>query len=50
MNERIKHYAMKMYGGVDVHIFLKSALAGGELSASHPCRFTPGKEPPVPIV
>jgi hypothetical protein len=30
--KRIKHYAMKAYGGVDVeiHIFLTSALAGGE--------------------
>jgi hypothetical protein len=28
----IKHYAMKMYGGVDVqiHVFLTSALVGGE--------------------
>jgi hypothetical protein len=34
---------MKAYGGVDVqiHIFLTSALAGGEWSASHPGRFTP---------
>jgi hypothetical protein len=31
----VKHYAMKAYGGVDVyiHIFLTSALAGGECSA-----------------
>jgi hypothetical protein len=30
------NYAMKAYGGVDVyiHIFLTSALAGGELPAS----------------
>jgi hypothetical protein len=35
---------MKTYGGVDVkiHIFLTSALLGGEWS---PCRFIPGKEP-----
>jgi hypothetical protein len=35
---------MKAYGGVDVyiHIFLTSALAGGEWSASRLCRFTPG--------
>jgi hypothetical protein len=35
---------MKAYGGVDVqiHIFLNSALAGDEWSASRPCRFTPG--------
>jgi hypothetical protein len=31
-----KHYAMKTYGGVDVqiHVFLTSALVGGEWSAS----------------
>jgi hypothetical protein len=48
----IKHYAMKAYGGVDVyiHIFLTSAVVGGEWSASRPGRFTPGKELPVPIV
>jgi hypothetical protein len=35
---------MKAYGGVDVyiHIFLTSALAGGEWSASRSGRFTPG--------
>jgi hypothetical protein len=35
---------MKAYEGVDVkiHIFLTSALVGGELSASRPVRFTPG--------
>jgi hypothetical protein len=35
---------MKAYGGVDVqiHIFLTSALVGGEWSTSHPGRFTPG--------
>jgi hypothetical protein len=44
----IKHYAMKAYGGVDVyiHIFLTSALAGGEWSASRPCRFTLGERAP----
>jgi hypothetical protein len=33
------------YGGVDVwiHIFLTSALVGGEWSASHPGRFTSGE-------
>jgi hypothetical protein len=43
---------MKTYGGVDVyiHIFLTSALVGGELSASRPGRFTSGKESPVAIV
>jgi hypothetical protein len=36
---------MKPYGGVDVliHIFLTSALVGGEWSASRPSRFTPGE-------
>jgi hypothetical protein len=35
---------MKAYGVVDVqiHIFLNSALAGGEWSASRLCRFIPG--------
>jgi hypothetical protein len=34
---------MKAYGGVDEwsHIFFTSALAGGERSASRPCRFNP---------
>jgi hypothetical protein len=27
---------------VEIHIFLTSALVGGECSASRPCRFTPG--------
>jgi hypothetical protein len=42
---------MKVYGGVDVqsHIFLVSALVGGEWPASRPSRFTPGEKPPVPI-
>jgi hypothetical protein len=36
---------MKTYGGVDVyiHIFLTSALVGGEWSASRHGRFTPGE-------
>jgi hypothetical protein len=36
---------MQAYGGVDIeiNIFLTSALAGGEWSASRPCRFTPGE-------
>jgi hypothetical protein len=40
---------MKAYGGVDVqiHIYLTSALAGGEWSASRPCRFTAGERAPV---
>jgi hypothetical protein len=39
---------MKTYGVVDVqiHIFLISALAGGEWSASCPGRFTPGETAP----
>jgi hypothetical protein len=39
---------MKGYGGVDVsiHIFLTSALGGGEWSASRPCRFTAGERAP----
>jgi hypothetical protein len=39
-----KHYAMKTYGGggvdVYIHIFLTSALVGGEWSGSRPGRFT----------
>jgi hypothetical protein len=47
----IKHYARKVYGGVDAetHVFLTWALFGGEWSASRPCRFTSGKEPLVLI-
>jgi hypothetical protein len=39
---------MKSYGGVDVeiHVFLISAPVGGEWSASHPGRFTPGERAP----
>jgi hypothetical protein len=39
---------VKAYGGVDVwiQIFLTSALAGGEWSASRPGRFTPGERAP----
>jgi hypothetical protein len=39
---------MKAYVGVDVyiHIFLTSALVGGEWSASRPGRFTPGESAP----
>jgi hypothetical protein len=29
-----------------IHIFLNSALAGGEWSVSRPCRFTPGERAP----
>jgi hypothetical protein len=36
---------MKAYGAVDVqiHVFLVSALVGGEWSASCPSRFAPGE-------
>jgi hypothetical protein len=39
---------MKTYGGVDVqtHVFLTSALTGGEWSASRPGRFTPEERAP----
>jgi hypothetical protein len=39
---------MKTYGGVDVstHVFLTSALFGGEWSASRPGRFAPGERAP----
>jgi hypothetical protein len=42
---------MKAYGGVDVyiHIFLTSALAGGEWSALRSDRFNPGKGPRYPL-
>jgi hypothetical protein len=44
----IKHYDMKAHGEVDVqiHVFLTSALVGGEWSASRPCR---GKSPWYPL-
>jgi hypothetical protein len=43
LNE-FKHYAMKAYGGVEVHIhvFLTSELFSSGWSASRPGRFTPG--------
>jgi hypothetical protein len=34
---------------VEIHVFLTSALVGGERSASHPGRFNPQEEPPVSI-
>jgi hypothetical protein len=48
---KVKHYAMKVYGGVDVqiYIFLTSALVGGERLASRSVTLPPGKGPPVPI-
>jgi hypothetical protein len=44
----MKHYAMKAYRGVDVqiHVFMTTALVGGELSASRPGRLTPGERAP----
>jgi hypothetical protein len=49
---KIKHYAMKAYGGVDLEVlvFLTSALVGSEWSASSLGRFTQGKEPTIPII
>jgi hypothetical protein len=43
---------MKTYGGVNVqiHVFLASALVGGEWSDTRPGRFTPVEKPPVSIV
>jgi hypothetical protein len=41
-----KHHAKKAYGGADVLIFLTSALAGSEWSASRPGRFTPEERAP----
>jgi hypothetical protein len=46
----VLNYAANTYGGVEVrlHAFLISALDGGEPSASHPGRFTPGKKVTLP--
>jgi hypothetical protein len=40
---------MKTHGGlgVEIHIFLTSALVGGECSASRPGHITPGERDPV---
>jgi hypothetical protein len=40
-----KHYAMKAYGGLDVyiHVFLTSALVGGEWSGLRPGCFVSGE-------
>jgi hypothetical protein len=48
----IKHKAMKTYRGTEntAPPFITLVLVGGEWSVSRPCRFTPGKESPVPIV
>jgi hypothetical protein len=45
---RIKHYSMQAYEEVNVqiYIFLTSALAVGEWSASRPSCFTPGERVP----
>jgi hypothetical protein len=40
----MKAYGEWMYRSI--HIFLTSALAGGEWSASRPCRFTPRERTP----
>jgi hypothetical protein len=42
---------MKAYGGanIQIHIFLTSALAGGEWSASRAGRFNPWERGLVPI-
>jgi hypothetical protein len=37
---------MKAYGSGCIHIFLASALVGGEWSTSRPGRFTPGERAP----
>jgi hypothetical protein len=39
---------METYGGVDLenHVFLNSALVGGEWSASYPGHFTPEESSP----
>jgi hypothetical protein len=39
---------MRVYGGLDVwiHIFLTSALVGGQWSTSRPGRFTSGERAP----
>jgi hypothetical protein len=37
---------MKAYGSGCIHIFLTSALVGGEWSPSRPGRFTPGERAP----
>jgi hypothetical protein len=44
----IKHYTMKAYGVVDVqiHVYLTSALIGGEWSASRTGRLTTGERIP----
>jgi hypothetical protein len=49
---RVRLQTLKTYGGVDVyiHIFLTSALVGGEWLASRLGRFIPGKEPTVLIL
>jgi hypothetical protein len=44
----MNHDAMKAYGGahVYIHIFLTSALVGGEWSPSRPGHLTPGERAP----
>jgi hypothetical protein len=39
-----------IWGNGDIVLqFLTTALDGVELSASHPCRVTPGEKPPAPV-
>jgi hypothetical protein len=47
-NKNVNYLITKANGGVDVeiHIFLTSALVGGEWSASRPGRFIPGERVP----
>jgi hypothetical protein len=42
----IKHYAMKTYEGVQIHVFLTSTLDGREWPASRFCYFVPRKRAP----
>jgi hypothetical protein len=51
LNQLIKHYALKTYGGiaVEVHVFLTSALVGGSCHLHALVSLLPGKEPSVPV-
>jgi hypothetical protein len=48
LNKLIKHYAQQLYGvvGVQSHVFLSSALAGGEWSTSRSWCVTPRERAP----
>jgi hypothetical protein len=43
-----KYYVIQTFGGIDaeIHVFLTSALVGGDLSASRPAHFTSEKRGP----